>query len=210
MHLDVMDYYKQVEDYFEESKQNELYDIYDSLKFKINKNNYHFDNISRILSNSNIIEQADYYNDTHLPIYYEAESFIVSIRSSADILLHIINHAFCLSLERNEVTLYNVYHHAKLPKAIKTQFQFYTRPDNPTWNFIYTSRNMIVHEKSINHLYPVHIDLFTMKEPIAFVEVDGVPKEVLTFFGQCLRHMERFTSDALLSIKTSLYQEKPK
>lgn len=202
---EVSDYHAEIEEFFDESKHSELYDVFTALDFKLNKNKYHFENISRIITDSNILDKEDYYSEIHLPIYYEMESFLVSIRSSVDILLHLVNFSFNLSIPTNEVNLYNVYRHKALPKNVKNILDRYTRPyNNPTWNFIYTSRNEIVHEKSVNQILPIEVDLFGFDKPTVFFEWENAPREMLSFYSQCLRFLETFVSQFLLSVKISL------
>lgn len=199
------DYYSQIEEYFDEAKHSELYDRFTALDFKLNKNNYHFENIKKIIGKSDILDTEDYYSDIHLPIYYEVESFLVSLRSSVDILLHLVTFSFDLRIPTNEVNLYTVYNHKKLPKNVKNIFERYTRPfNNATWNFIYTSRNEVVHEKSVNQILPIEVDLFGYEKPTVFFEWENAQRELLSFFSQCLRFLETFVSQFLQSIKISL------
>ena len=202
---ELTEYHSEIEEFFDESKHSDLYDIFTALDFKLNKNRYHFNNINRIIDEADVLATEDFYNTIHLPIYYEVESFLVSLRSSVDILLHLVNFTFDLKLITNEVTLYQVFHHKKLPKNVKNIFERYTRPyNNPMWNFIYTSRNEIVHEKSVNQILPITIDLFGYEKPTVFFEWENAEREILVFFDQCLRFLERFVLQFLQSIKISL------
>jgi len=205
MQYDVMDYFDQIEDFFDESQHSELYDIFEALQFKIKKNNYHFKNIQNIIGQADLLEKEDYYNEIHLPIYFEVESFLVSLRTNVDILLHLLNFAFDMNIDKNNVTLYTIFHHKQLPKNVKNIFERYTRPyNNPTWTFIYTSRNEIVHEKSVNQILPIDIDLFGYEKPMVFFEWENAPREIIVFFQQCLRFLENFVSQLLQSVKISL------
>lgn len=201
---ELTEYHSEIEEFFDESKHSELYDIFTALDFKLNKNKYHLKNIHRIIDEADV-EKDDFYGEIHLPIYYEVESFLVSLRSSVDILLHLVNFVFDMKLNTNDVTLYQVFHHKKLPKNVKNIFERYTRPyNNPTWNFIYTSRNEIVHEKSVNQILPITVDLFGYEKPTVFFEWENAPREMLVFFNQCLRFLETFVLQFLQSIKISL------
>lgn len=198
-------YHSQIEEFFGENTHSELHEIFTALDFKLNKNDYHFDNIKKIIDKSDVLESEDYYNDIHLPIYYEVESFLVSLRSSVDILLHLVNFSFNLGIGTNEVNLYTVYTHKKLPKNVKNIFDRYTRPyNNATWNFIYTSRNEVVHEKSVNQILPIEVDLFGYEKPTVFFEWETAQREMLSFFSQCLRFLDTFVSQFLQAIKISL------
>lgn len=205
MNLEPMEYYLRISDYFEEEEQNELHDMFDSIKFKLNRNDYHFENIKKIITQSKDLDRNDYYKDINLPIYYEIECFLTSLRSTVDMLLHLINFSYKMNLKQTEVNLYNVYHNRSLSKNTKNIFDRYTRPyNNPTWNFIYTFRNEIVHEKSIHQVLPVRIDLFSSEEPIVLFILGDTEKELVSFFNTCLRFLDNFASLIFQSIEISL------
>lgn len=200
----IMEYYNEIEDFFNENKHHELYDIFSSLEFKLNKNKYHFEQINEIIDNSSELIE-DYYKEVHLPIYYEFESFLVSLRTSVDILLHLVDFSFDFKMNKNDITLYNIFHHKKLPKNLKNIFERYTRPyNNPTWTFIYTSRNEIVHEKSVSQILPITVDIFNFEKPTVFFEWEEIKREMITFLNQCLRFLETFATQFLQAIKISL------
>lgn len=205
MNLEPMEYYNRICDFFEEEEQNALHELFDSIEFKLNRTNYHLNNINSIMNQAGDLERLDYYKDIHMPIYYELEGLLVSLRSSVDMLLHLINFCYKMNLKNIEVTLYNIYSNRKLTKNTKNIFDRYTRPyNNPTWNFIYTFRNEIVHEKSINQVLPIKIDLFTLDTPLAFFVVENKEKEILTFLDQCMRFLDTFSSLIFQSIEVSL------
>lgn len=204
-YIDLQEMCNDLSDFYDDEKQEKFHDIFDSLSFKLNKNVYHYNNIVRIVSDSKGLEQDNFYQSVHIPIYYEIESLLVSLRSSVDMILHLVNFTFDLALEGNNVTLGNVFRHKSLPKPLKNIFQRYTRPyDNPTWTFIYSSRNEIVHEKSVNQVLPISIDMFTSDEMLVFFQWEGHEKEMMTFFNQCLRFLETFSSQTFQAIKISL------
>jgi len=208
MNIEPMDYYVQISEFFEEEKQTELHDIFDAIRFKLNRNSYHLNNIEQIIEQAKDLERNDYYRDIYIPIYYEIEGFLVSLRSSVDILLHLINYCYNLRLKPNDVNLYNVYSHRSLPKGTKNIFDRYTRPyNNPTWNFIYTFRNEIVHEKSIHQVLPIRIDLFSEGEPLVFFILEDTDRELKSFFHNCLRFLDNFASQVFQSIEVSLHKQ---
>lgn len=204
MDLDVMVYYDAVSEHYEEEKKQQLFEIFDALNFKLKRNTYHLSNINKILENATNLENNDYYNDIYMPIYFEIEGFLVSIRSSVDMILHLNNYVFDFGLPNIEITLASIYHHKELPKMVKNIFDRYTRPyKNPTWNFIYTFRNEIVHEKSVHQVLPINIDMFLTEKPSIFFSMDHSDKELLSFFNNCLRFLETFVSQMLSSIEVS-------
>lgn len=202
---DLSNYQLEIEEYFDETKHTNLHNIFSSLEFKLNKNQYHFDNIKNTIGNADVLDKPDYYETVHLSIYYEMESFLVSLRSSVDVLLHLVNFSFDLEVSTNDVNLYNVFHHKKLPRSVKHIFERYTKPyNNPTWTFIYTSRNEIVHEKSVNLVLPIDIRLFGFEKPTVFFEWEENQREMLVFFNQCVRFLETFVTQCLQAIRISL------
>jgi hypothetical protein len=205
MNVDVSIYYDAISEHYDEQKQQQLFNIFDALQFKLKRNTYHFSNINKILGNATNLENNDYYNDIYMPIYYEIEGFLVSIRSSVDMLLHLANYTFQFNIPNHEVTLASIYHHNHLPKMVKNIFDRYTRPyRNPTWNFIYTFRNEIVHEKSVPQVLPINIDPFVTDQPSIYFSMDNSDKELISFFSNCLRFLETFTVQLLSSIEVSL------
>jgi hypothetical protein len=205
VNVNVYDYLDDIIDFFDEDEQGKLHDLFDAIQFKLNRNFYHIDNIKNIVLKAKGIETERFYDSVYYPIYYEMEGFLVSLRSSVDILLHMLNFCFKFDLKGNEVTLYNVYHHPELPKNVKNIFDRYTRPyKNPTWNFIYTFRNETVHERSINQVLPIQIDLFTDAHSLVFFELENQEKEMMDFFNQCMRHLDNFTTQLFNAVKISL------
>lgn len=205
MNIEPMDYYVRISDFFDEEKQTTLHDMFESVRFKLSRNFYHLSNIEKIILQAKDLERNDYYRDIYMPIYFEIEGFLISLRSSVDMLLHLINYTNSLALKELDVNLYHVYNHRKLPKPIKNIFDRYTRPyNNPTWNFIYTFRNEIVHEKSIHQVLPIQIDLFTNEDPLVFFMLEDNTRELTAFFNNCLRFLDNFASQIFQAIELSL------
>lgn len=205
MQIDIEQYVNDLIERFPEEDHSKVYELFESIEFKLKRNSYHFQNIKEIIQRANKAASDNYYDNIYFPIYYEMEGLLVSLRSSVDILLHFINFSFQLELEAQEVNLYKIYHHPMLPKAIKNIFDRYTRPfDNPTWDFIYKFRNETVHERSINQVLPINVDLFSSKEPLVFFKLKNTDREMEDFFKQCLRFLETFTSQLFHAVRISL------
>ena len=205
MQLEISEYYDDIYEKVSESKQKNLHDYFDAIEFKLLKNSYHFDRIMQTIQQANKVESDDFHDLVHMPIYFEMESFLVSLRSSVDVCLHLLNFLFDMELRENEVTLHTVFHHPQLPKSIRNIFERYTRPyNNPTWNFIYTSRNEVVHEKSVNQVLPLNIDFFSSLEPLFFFQYEKNDREMVSFFKQCLKFLDTFTSQLMQALKISV------
>lgn len=205
MQIDMSEIYDDIFEKVSEGKQNSLHDYFDSIEFKLLKNAYHYDRIMETIKHAGKTDSDEFYNQVHLPIYFEMESFLVSLRSSVDVCLHLLNFVFDMDLKQNEVNLHTVFHHPQLPKSIRNIFERYTRPyNNPTWNFIYTSRNEVVHEKSVNQVLPLNIDFFSTSEPLFFFLYEKNDREMATFFNQCLKFLDTFISQLLQALKISI------
>jgi hypothetical protein len=204
--MQIESYFNLLQDYFYDEDYDKFKSIFDAIQFKLNRNDYHLNNIKRIVLEAKNINQDFYYEEIVLPIYYEMEGFLVSLRSSVDISLHLVNFAFKFGLESNDVNLFTIYRHASLPKSIKNVLERYTRPyDNKTWNFIYTFRNEIVHEKSIDQVLPLNIDFFSKAETInVYFDLHGENKEMIIFFQNCIRFLDTFSGDVFHGVKVGL------
>lgn len=199
--FDAMSFYELISEHYDDDEKAQLFPFFDALTFKVNRCLYHFDNIKMIVENATDLDNESYYSDVFLPIYYEMEGLLVSMRSSVDMALHLTNSVFDFQIPTTDITLASVYHHKQLPKIVKNVFDRYTRPyQNPTWNFIYTSRNEIVHEKSIHQVLPIRVEFFLAEQPLVFFSYEGTEKELNTHFSNCLRFLKAFLGKLLSSI----------
>lgn len=179
--------------YYEPNQWSSISDFFETLEFKYHKSAYHMEKIQEKIEQSTNFEMGDYYKNVYSPLYYELESFLVSIRSSIDIIMHLLNKTLGLNLSNYEVSLSNVYHSRTLSRDVKNVLHRYTHNrGNDTWNFIYKNRNQIVHEKSINQSFPLVIDVFQQEQPNAYIEVDGQQRNVVTFLKKAMQFLGRF------------------
>lgn len=198
-----MDYSQAILDKLEEELHDKVWEIFDSYNFKMKRNHYHFQNIKKIVQDTNILEVEDFYTAINLPIYFEMESFLVSTRSTVDILMHLLNSIYNLQLK--DVYISNVFKHPSLPSEVRNVLKKYTRNfDNATWTFIYTSRNEIVHEKSIPHILPVNVDPFQFESINLFFKWEDIDRELISFFNQCLKFLTNFSQQLFSNILISI------
>ncbi|PGK52536.1 hypothetical protein CN918_32645 [Priestia megaterium] len=198
-----MDYLENILHVLDEDRHKRVIEVYESIMFKISRNNYHFSNIKRVIDETDMLNVEDVYSSLNLPIYFEMESLLVSLRSTVDMLMHLLNEVYGLRL--TDVYLNNVFKHPKLPSEIKNILRKYTRRfDNTTWSFIYTSRNDIVHEKSIPHILPINVDPFQFEQINVFFTWEGMEREIVSFFKQCLKFLSNFSSQLYENIVVSL------
>lgn len=195
-------FYDQIEDYLPDYQRNDVYDLLGIIDFKLSKNKYHLESMKKILKIDIENQDVDMYDVVINPLYFEFESLLVSLRSTVDILLKMPNYLFDLRLENMNLTLANVYKHYNLPKELKNIFDRFTRPyNNPNWNFIYTSRNEIVHSTSIDNVLPIDLEIQESGSPFAFFEFEGIPREIITFLSNSIRFLDNFSNELLVAIR---------
>lgn len=188
----------------EEDKYDSVLTIIESIDFKMARNEYHFSNIQRIVTETNALETDDFSQSITMPLYFEMESLLISMRSTVDMLMHLLNGVYGLGLVK-DVYINNVFKHPRLPSEIKNVLRKYTRTfDNPTWSFIYTSRNDIVHEKSIPQVLPIYVDLFHSEQFNVFFKWEGVDREIQSFLNQCNGFLKNFSRQLYENILLSL------
>jgi len=198
-----MNYLNAMLEKVDEEKYDSVTEIFQSIDFKSYRNQYHFSHIKQIIQETDVSNVEDIHQDVLYPLYVEIESLLVSLRSTVDILMHLVNEVFSLNLK--DVYIHNVFKHSRLPSPIKNVLKKYTRSfDNQTWNFIYNARNDVVHEKSVPQVLPINIDPFQFAQLIAFIKWEGVDREVITFFNQCLKFLQNFSNQLFESILISL------
>lgn len=189
----------------EQDEQDKVLELFQNLVFKLEKNLYHLNNINFS------IEKASGKNDflALMPIYFELESFLVSTRSSVDMLMHIINYCLRFEIENYQVSVSSIFHNSHLPKPMKDIFSRYTSPyDNPTWSFIYLFRNEVVHEKSIFQALPIYFKP-VLEHHFLYAKIGKSEKEVTDYLKVCLRFLDTF-SDRILSVLLVTLNKKAK
>lgn len=205
MRLDFENFTDKFAPYFVGESWEKIAEYFDSLEFKYEKSIYHFDKIKSKINESEDFGQFDYYEKILNPIYFELESFLISIRSSVDIVMHIINTSLDLRLSNDNVYIGSIYKSSDLPKTIKNVLHKYTHNrDKQIWNFIYSFRNQVVHEKSINQSLPLSLDFFHGPKPLAYFEFNGKQNNVVTFLESSIGFIERFITnlfEAIVSVK---------
>ncbi|MGN5651085.1 hypothetical protein [Bacillus sp. Brlt_9] len=176
-----------------DTEKQKVLDLFQNLVFKLEKNLYHLNNINLF------IEKASGKNEflTLMPIYFELESFLVSTRSSVDMLMHILNYCLNYEIESTQVSVSSVYRCKKLSKPLKEIFARYTTPyNNPTWSFIYLFRNEVVHEKSIFQVMPLQFKP-VLDHTFLYAKIDNRDKEITDHLKVCLRFLDKFIERVL-------------
>ncbi|MED2737824.1 hypothetical protein [Bacillus toyonensis] len=183
-----------------DSEKQKVLDLFQNLVFKLEKNLYHLNNINLF------IEKASGKNDflTLMPIYFELESFLVSTRSSVDMLMHILNYCLHYEIESTQVSVSSVYRCKKLSKPLKEIFARYTTPyNNPTWSFIYLFRNEVVHEKSIFQVMPLQFKP-VLDHTFLYAKIGKTDKEITDHLKVCLRFLDKFIERVLSILEISI------
>lgn len=95
-------------------------------------------------------------------ILFDFESYLITSRSIIDILMHCINIGLRLGLEGPDVNLGTIYHHQKLDRKIKNILHQYSHNKNiEIWSFIYTNRNKVIHDTSIDNVIPYEVNFIS-------------------------------------------------
>lgn len=177
-----------------------LDDILTTLEFRLNKNHYHYSNISKLIE-----ENPEKYTEF---IYYECENLIINIRSTVDNLLQLINKAYNMGYNDTNVNLKNVLSNKKSTNALKDVFLLYTHPKNGFWKFIYTTRNEIVHEVCIKTQLPIIVDIIysgdDIRKKVVFINRQGDKEDTLYFYKECLNLMDGLCDKALYILSNGL------
>lgn len=200
---DIYRYQKEILKKFpKQEEQEKVLELFQNLVFKLEKNLYHLNNI-----NFSIEKSSGKNEFFHLmPIYFELESFLVSTRSSVDMLMHLLNYCLAYDIDNRQVSVSSLFHSGQLSKPLKDIFARYTTPyNNPTWSFIYLFRNEVVHEKSIFQALPIYFK-DVLEHSFLYFRVDNTEKEVTDYLKVCLRFLDTFTDRVLSVLEVSLKQ----
>jgi hypothetical protein len=187
----------------EQEEQQKILELFQNLVFKLEKNLYHLNNINFS------IEKASGKNDflALMPIYFELESFLVSTRSSVDMLMHLLNYVLKYQIESNQVSVSSVFRCNRLSKPLKDIFSRYTSPyNNPTWSFIYLFRNEVVHEKSIFQALPIYFKP-VLENYFLYAKIGKSEKEITDYLKVCLRFLDTFVDRILSMMVVSLKKQ---
>lgn len=191
-----INYYREnITSYYENEEYKIIDGLFKNIAFKLEKNLYYY---------GSIIDNVEKSSDTEdflemLPIYFDLETLFISLRSSVDVILHLINKILDLGLESRDVTVNTLYHSLDRNSSLRNIFNKYTRKrNNNTWNFLYYFRNDIVHEKSVYEIMSFEFMLVDGKNRLlisyrekeedfnslfkrCFSLIDGLLEEVLQF-----------------------------
>ena len=170
-----------------------LDDMLTTLEFRLKKNHYNYTNIISYIKSDCVKNQDN--------IYFEAENLIINIRSTVDNLLQLINVVYNLNLSGINVNVKNVVRNPKCSNALKDIFLLHTHPKNQFWNFIYTTRNEIVHEVCIKTQLPILSDELYSEGSVVyktmFINKNGDKEDMLFFYKQCIKLIDELCEGAL-------------
>ena len=173
--------------------ENFLDDILTTLEFRLNKNHYLYGNIAKLSKECSSVEQDI--------IYYEVENLIINIRSTLDNLLQLINVLYKMRLSGVDISVKNIIKHKKMTAALKDIFILHTHPKNQFWNFIYTTRNEVVHEICIKTQLPIMFDESYKNGKVlhnaVFINKAGDKEDLLFFYKQCVKLMDELCESVL-------------
>lgn len=178
-----------------------LDDILTTLEFRLKKNHHCYNNIV------NYIKRGDVNN--HDFIYFETENLIINIRSTLDNLLQLINVVYKMNYSGIDVSVKNIIKNKKCTNALKDLFLLHTHPKNQFWNFIYTTRNEIVHEICIKTQLPLMLDESyrdgEVIYKVMFINKSGDKEDLLFFYKQCIKLMDELCEGTLHTLSKGLH-----
>lgn len=181
--------------------EEHLSDILTTIEFRLNKNHYHYENIVNLCNENNIYENIE-------KIYYESENFIISMRSLLDHLLELTNFVYKLNLHELDITIKNITKKMKNNNALKNVFYAYASRNNKFWQFVYSTRNEIVHNVCIKTKFPISIaDIYKNDSLLkkVYFENNGTKEDLLFYYKECLNLMDSF-ADKLLYVVSNNYR----
>ena len=180
-----------------------LDDMLTTLDFRSSKTRYHFNKVRDMLKTNKPL------TDKEIDIlYYELENLIINIRSTVDNVLQLINELYKFGLSGISLNTKNVLKNPKCTNALKDIFFTHTHPKNHFWNFIYTSRNELVHEICIKSHFPIIQDENyqegIVKYTTYFINKNGDKENILFFYSECVKLIEQFTEGCLYVLSNGL------
>ena len=183
----------------ETQKKDEAILLFRNLVFKLEKNLYHYNNINRILENST--KKDNFFEK--MPIYFEMESLFVSFRSTIDMLMHVLNYILDLKIANKDVSLF-FFFLSNIPENFKNISKSYvSKFNNPIWEFIYSFRNDIVHERSIFQVLPIRFKEIGEYHYIYCIFQDK-EKDLMDLFKECFKFLDQYISRNLNMLEITI------
>ena len=188
----------------DEKKQAELSNLLRNLVFKLEKNIYHYNNIKKTMENTNSFDSFF----SKLPLYFEIESIFVSMRSTIDMFLHLINFCFDLDIPKKSIHIQEILS-SNIPQSTKNILSKYTdRRNNKAWSFVYSMRNEIVHENSIIERTQLYVENFEGNN-VLFMTYREKDRNFLTLCRECFKLLDRLTQRTMADIERNLKLNSP-
>lgn len=172
-----------------EDIMNEIGEKIDILVFKYNKLEYLEENIKQ-----RIEKMREEGGTGHEKILYDFESYLITSRTIIDILMHCINICLKLNIEHRDVTLGSIYHHPDLDEKVRNILRKFSHNRNSIiWDFIYTNRNKIIHQTSIDKLIPYDVNFISENEVNFYIYWKDERYKLEVIINQSNRFLKNFT-----------------
>src|SRR5690625_3316561 len=97
--VNIARYQKELLERLPEDRHEAVVNLFKNIAFKLEKNLYYYTNI---LNNIKNIQNTNDFKSM-LPIYFDIETLLISLRSSIDVILHLINDVMELGIESYDV-----------------------------------------------------------------------------------------------------------
>lgn len=189
-----IDWYKaNILEHYSETEGEVLKGLFKNVAFKLEKNLYYYQSI---LENVELSSDSEDFLQM-LPIYFDLETLFISLRSSVDVILHLINNILDLDLDPKTVTVNTLYHSLDRKSSLRSIFNKYTRKrNNNVWNFIYYFRNDIVHEKSVYDIMSFNF-LSTGEGKRLMINYRGSEEDFNSLFKRCFSLVDGLLEEVL-------------
>ena len=194
--VNIARYQKELLEQLPEDRHKTVVNLFKNIAFKLEKNLYYYTNI---LDNIDNIHNTDDFRSM-LPIYFDIETLLISLRSSIDVVLHLINDVMELGIESNDVHIGSIRRRLKRGSRMFNVLNRYTgRGSGDSWQFLYYFRNDIVHERSIYELMDFYLIGEEGNERL-YVDFRNKRDDFIQLFRNCFRIVDGFSSSVFKAL----------
>src|SRR5690625_1990238 len=194
--VNIARYQKELLEQLPEDRHKTVVNLFKNIAFKLEKNLYYYTNI---LDNIDNIHNTDDFRSM-LPIYFDIETLLISLRSSIDVVLHLINDVMDLGFESNDVHIGSIRRRLKRGSRMFNVLNRYTgRGSGDSWQFLYYFRNDIVHERSIYELMDFYLIGEEGNERL-YVDFRNKRDDFIQLFRNCFRIVDGFSSSVFKAL----------
>src|SRR5690625_123077 len=194
--VNIARYQKELLERLPEDRHEAVVNLFKNIAFKLEKNLYYYTNI---LNNIKNIQNTNDFKSM-LPIYFDIETLLISLRSSIDVILHLINDVMELGIESYDVHIGSIRRRLKRGSRMFNILDRYIgRRSGNSWQFLYYLRNDIVHENSIYELMDFYLIGEGGSERL-YVDFRNKRDDFIQLFKNCFRVVDGFSSSVFKAL----------